>query len=175
MQLIFQNFRQVQLLVFQKFMVKINLLVVISFHILSGAIGCHKIHVEQSGTAVQVELSSRDAVDSRICRIGIGITGGCDAQNEVVQSYFPVEHVEQGSNASVQTGIDVLHFHGAFAGAAVIVVARIVGERQKVGDIISAYSTFLQQPFCQQVDLIVYEGACCQSVELVSRSLSKCT
>ena len=69
-------------------MVEIDLLVIISFHILSLAIGCHEVHVQQGGTAVQVEFTTRYPIYARVGSFRVGIAGGGDAEKYVVEPNF---------------------------------------------------------------------------------------
>ena len=107
-------------------MVEINLLVVISLYVLSFAIRGHEIHVQQGGAAVQVEFPAGDAVQAEIGSFRIGIARRGDAEDDVVQTYFAVDEVEQCGNAAVEAYIRVLHFHGTFLRTSVVIISCVL-------------------------------------------------
>ena len=75
-------------------MVKINLLVIVGFYVLSFAIRSHEIHIQQGSAAVQVEFPARDAVQAQVRCFRVGISRRCNAENDIVQAYFAVNEVE---------------------------------------------------------------------------------
>ncbi|CCZ47064.1 unknown [Bacteroides sp. CAG:661] len=114
-----------------------------------------------------MEFASGDAVDARIGRFGVGIARRGDADDGVLQPHLLVDELEQGGDATVQPRVGVLHLHGTFAGAAVVVVAGIVGQRQQVGYAVAPDAALFQQPGGQQIDFVVDEGTGRETVELV--------
>ena len=79
----------------------------ISLYVLSFAIRGHEIHVQQGGAAVQVEFPAGDAVQAEIGSFRIGISRRGDAEDDVVQTYFAVDEVEQCGNAAVLSLIHI--------------------------------------------------------------------
>ena len=148
-------------------MVEINLLVMISLHVLSFAIGGHEVHVQQRGATVQMKFSARNAIQGEIGGFRVGIAGRSDTEKHVVQTYFEVDKVEQGSDAAVESYVCILHLHGTLLRASVIIVTGIISQCQQVGNFIFGYGAFFQQFFCQQVHLIVDKGAGNQPTEFV--------
>lgn len=51
---------------FDQFVIQINLLIVVRFHILSLPVGSHQIHVQQGCAAVQVKFAGRNPVESQV-------------------------------------------------------------------------------------------------------------
>ena len=149
-------------------MVEINLLVVISLYVLSFAIRGHEIHVQQGGAAVQVEFPAGDAVQAEIGSFRIGISRRGDAEDDVVQTYFAVDEVEQCGNAAVEAYIRVLHFHGTFLRTFMVVVSGVIGQCQQVGYLIFGDGALFQKFFCQQVHFVVDERAGEQSAEFIA-------
>ena len=91
-------------------MVEINLLVVISLYVLSFAIRGHEIHVQQGWRSGSGRIPRRGCGTGRDRELRIGISRRGDAEDDVVQTYFAVDEVEQCGNAAVEAYIRVLHF-----------------------------------------------------------------
>lgn len=111
-------------------MVQIDLLVVIGFYIFSFAVSGHQKHVQQGGAAVEVKLSGRYFVQSRIRRFAVRISGGSDEDKHILQAYFLVEQVKQVGDAAVEAYISVLYFHGTLLYGLVRIVACIISKCQ---------------------------------------------
>ena len=97
-------------------------------HILPFAVGSHEIHVQQRGAAVGVELSSRDAIERQVGGFGIGVSGGSDAEEYVLQTHLAVDEIDERGYAPIQSGVGILHFHSALLGTLMVVVAGVVGQ-----------------------------------------------
>ena len=104
-----QHFCQLQLLLFQKLVVQIELIAKITLHILTIAVHDTKVHIQQSGATVDVEISCRNAVLGKVFRVlHFIIASGGDEDERLIQSHQLINLFQQGGQFRIQTDISVL-------------------------------------------------------------------
>ena len=143
-------------------MVEVYLLAVIGFHVLPFAVGGHQKHVQQRGATVQIELPARQAVERKVGRRILHVACGGDAQQDVLQAYLAIQHLQQGGDAAIQADIHVLRLHSLRLRGVAVIAACVVSEGQQVGHIVPPKRALVQQGFRQAVHLVVDERRACQ-------------
>ena len=91
-----EHLSQFQLLLLQEFVVQIELIAIITLHILPVAIHGTKIHVQQSGTTIDIEIARWNAVLGEFLRVvHFVISRGSDIDECLVKSYQLVYLLQQ--------------------------------------------------------------------------------